>query len=89
MSKGKKDVKCVSVPQSKPAAFTGTEFWGQWEKHCLNCLSLIKDDMELIYFFLVTRGFERFQEDHQDIIFNIPKKSHLEKRNPYSSEVSV
>lgn len=68
----------VSVPQSKPAAFTSTEFWGQWEKHCLNCLSLSKDDVELIHFFLVTRGFERLQENHQDIIYNIPKKPHWE-----------
>lgn len=71
MSKGKEDVGCVSVPQSQAAAFTGTEFWGQWQKCCLNSLSLSKDDMELIHFFLITRGFKRLQEDHQDTIFNI------------------
>lgn len=44
------------------------------------CLSLSKADMELIYIFLVTRGFERLQEDHQDVTVNIPKKSHWKKK---------
>lgn len=71
---------CVSVPQSKPAAFTDTEFLEQRKKHSLNCLSLSKADMEFMYIFSVTRGFERLQENHQDIIFNKQKKSLWKKK---------
>lgn len=53
------------------------------------CLSLSKADMELIYIFLVTRGFERLQEDHQDVTVNIPKKSHWKKRSLQLGSISV
>lgn len=74
---------------SQQHSLLNIEFWGQWEKHCLNCLSLIKDDMELIYFFLVTRGFERLQEDHQDITFNIQKIPVEKKQSLQLGSISV